>query len=263
MTAAVAATARPGSRAVRRSPFVRTIQHQLGMQLVLGAWFWGVILTGVVLATVLVASFGTVESSIVQFARQGTLWFPFSMMVLTVASGLTPHVAAGMTRRSFAAASAVVALVLGVAYAAVLVGLLQVERVVYDAAGWPQTLTDTGLDITSSTTDVGPLLTSLAMTAAAATVSGLLVGIVYYRAGGWWGTLALPLTVAPIFGAGLLVSYAIGPIALPVIGEGGVWDIGSAGGLALRAAACALVIAITIAVFGRLTRGAPLGKPTL
>lgn len=260
---AVAATARPDAGAARRSPFVRTIQHQLAMQLRLGAWFWAVILVGVILATVLVASLGTVEASIVQYARQGTLWFPFSMMVLTITSSLTPHVAAGMTRRSFAAASAVVGLVLAVAYAAILVGLLQIERVVYAAAGWPQTLTDTGLDLTSSASDIGPLLISLTATGAAATASGLLVGIVYYRAGGWWGTLALPLTVGPIFVAGLLASSALGPIALPVVGEDGVWAVGSATGLALRAAACAAVIAIALAVFGRLTRGAPLGRPAL
>ncbi|MFI2753663.1 hypothetical protein ACGIF2_09525 [Cellulomonas sp. P22] len=260
---AVAATARPDAGAARRSPFVRTIQHQLAMQLRLGAWFWAVILVGVSVVTVLVATLGTVETSIVQYARQGTLWFPFSMMVLTVMSGLTPHVASGMTRRSFAAASAVVALVLAVAYAAILVGLLQIERVVYAAAGWPQTLTDTGLDLTSSASDIGPLLISLTATGAAATASGLLVGIVYYRAGGWWGTLALPLTVGPILGVGLLVSSAIGPITLPVVGEGGAWAVGSASGLALRAVACAVVVAIMLAVHDRLTRGAALGKPAL
>ncbi|WP_066584128.1 hypothetical protein [Cellulomonas timonensis] len=257
-----AVVARPAARPVRRSPLARTIRHQLAAQFYVGAWFWAIILAGVVVATVIASRFGPVEVSIMQYARQGTLWFPFSMMIFIVAAGLTPHVAAGMTRRSFAAAAAVVSLIVAAANALVLVGLLQVERAVYAAAGWTQSLTDGGLDLVSSTTDVGPLLVALVVTGAAATASGLLVGVVYYRVGGWWGTLTLPLTVGPILVVGQLLSGTIGPFGVPVLGKD-TWAIDTASGLALRTAVSAALIAILLAVFNRLTRGAPLGKPVV
>ena len=257
-----AVVARPAARPVRRSPLARTIRHQLTAQLYVGAWFWAIILFGVVVATLIVSRFGAVETSIMQYARQGTLWFPFSMMIFLLSAGLTPHVAAGMTRRSFAAAATAVSLIVAAANALVLVGLLQVERAVYSAAGWTQSLTDGGLDLVSSTSDIGPLLAALVVTGAAATASGLVVGVVYYRAGGWWGTLTLPLTVGPILIVGQLLSGTIGPFGVPVLGED-TWATSTPSGLALRTAVSAALIALLLAVFHRLTRTTPLGKPVV
>lgn len=47
----------------------------------------------------------------------------------------------------------------------------------------------------------------------AVVVSGLLVGATYYRLGGWLGTLALPVTIAPL----LLAPAALGPEVSPAL----------------------------------------------
>ena len=54
---------------------------------------------------------------------------------------------------------------------------------------------------------------STTLTFVVAYLSGLLVGITYQRAGGWWGTLALPLTVGPILVVSALFAQDAGPFS--------------------------------------------------
>ncbi|QCB92482.1 hypothetical protein [Cellulomonas shaoxiangyii] len=207
MSAAVAG-APPAAR--RPSPFAHALQRQLGVAVYLAAWFWAVALVCLVAASLVVWRVnGSVDVSVVQYARQATIWFPFSQAILLVAALLRPHVAAGMTRRTFLRASLLTAVATGVLYTLVLVGLLLVERAVHGALGWDTEVWDLPA---SADPEAGELLGLFGPAMVLANLSGLLVGAVYHRGGAWWGTLTLPLTVAPV-----LVALAAG-------GEWFTWD---------------------------------------
>lgn len=251
--------ARPAVR--RRTPVARTVRHLLTMLLYLAAWFWGIAVVVLTLAIVLVDRFGEITTSVVQFTRQGGIWFPFSLAIILATTYLPTHVAAGMTRRAFATAALVAGAVTAAVYAAVLTLLIQVERAVFDRAGWTHTLSDVGLSATSSGTavDVGRLFLDYGLMFTSGVVSGLLVGIVYYRAGGWWGTLALPLTIGPLFVVTALLASDAGPFDLAWVVE----RLGATGDDApARVALCVLILAAQAVAFHRLTRRAALNPVT-
>jgi hypothetical protein len=241
----------------RRTPVARTTRHLLAMLLFLAAWFWGLAIVVVSLVLVMIDRFGEVENSVLQFVRQGGIWFPFSLAVIIATTYLPIHVAAGMTRRAFATAALLAAAVTVAVYAGAMTLLLQAERAVFSAAGWPHTMSDVGFSATSG--DVGRILGDYLLTFGCGVVSGLLVGIVYYRAGGWWGTLALPLTVGPLLlVTGLLYGDA-GPFDLTWLGER--FDAGDADVL-VRGAVCVLVLVVQATAFHRLTRSVALRPVT-
>ncbi|MFS0699034.1 hypothetical protein AB6N24_03570 [Cellulomonas sp. 179-A 4D5 NHS] len=251
--------ARPAVR--RRTPTARTARHLLTMLLYLAVWFWGIAVVVLTVAILLVDRFGDVTTSVVQFARQGGIWFPFSLTIIIATTYLPTHVAAGMTRRAFATAALVASVVTAAVYAGVLTLLIQVERLVYERAGWTHALTDIGLSATSSGTavDLGRLFLDYLLMFGSGVVSGLLVGIVYYRAGGWWGTLALPLTIGPLFLVTALLASDAGPFDLAWVVE----RLGPGGDDALaRVSLCVLIIAAQAAAFHRITRRAALNPVT-
>src|SRR5690625_943184 len=167
----------------------------MGVYLVLWAWMWAVCLVGVTVAIVLTDRLGTVELSVAQFIRNGPLvWFLFSVGVFIVAACLTPHVANGMTRRSFVVGTLTATVIGSLLFAAASAGILLLEGVVYDRMGWGHHAVE-GDSYTAGVWEagVGTLLLDHALVTVAGSVTGLLVGVTYYRLGGWWGTLALPL----------------------------------------------------------------------
>lgn len=240
----------------RRGPVARAARQMLRSHAEIALWFWAAMLALIVIAIVLLSAFGQSGPSVVQFARQAVIWFPFSMMITAVAAGTTVHVAAGGTRRAFARASVVAALVYAAVHGAVLTLLLQAERLLYDALGWDQSLTESGLGFAESTTQVGPLLLGLVLTVSVATASGLLVGIAYFRGGGWIGTLTLPLTAGPILLVTGILSGEAGPFDLSAIGALLPGDVLEPAGLAMRVAYSLVVIAAELLVFERLTQRA-------
>ncbi|TQL02824.1 hypothetical protein [Cellulomonas sp. SLBN-39] len=179
------------------SPARHALRMPLTLTVTLGAWFWVVVLVGATVGTVVAARVaGSVDVAVIAFARQGAIWFPFSLTIALVATYLRVHVAAGMTRRSFVRATLVAALVVGTGHTVVMTVLVLAERALHGALGWDARITDTLLPGPHAT--VGALLAELGPVLVLANLSGLLVGIVYLRTGGWWGTLALPLTVGPL-----------------------------------------------------------------
>lgn len=184
--------------AVRRhAPTAHTVRWLMRQHLTVAAWSVVILAIAAIGGTLLVDHFWTVEISVVQFARQAFIWFPFSIAIITTTSFINVHVAAGMTRRALGRASLVTGLVMAAFYTVVMTVALQIERVAYDARGWPHTIVD-DMPVFRDTSQIGWILVDLGLVFTAAQVCGLLVGIVYYRAGGWWGTLALPFTVGPI-----------------------------------------------------------------
>lgn len=192
----------------RPSPTLHAARWLLRQHLWLAAWAVAVFVVVVVTVVVLVDRYGHVDTSIVQFARQASIWFPFSTTINLSLVYLNVHVAAGMTRRSLGRASLLTALTMAAFYTAVLTVALQIERVVYGSRDWAQQITDSA-PVFSDTSQVGWILVDLGLVFAAAQLCGLLVAITYYRFGGWRGTLLLPLTVGPIFAVTPLLTTSL------------------------------------------------------
>lgn len=206
MSATVAGAYRWAGRPNPHQPqWRRTLRWMLGMQALLGIWFWGVILVLEVLALLIAAQFGPVEVSMFQFATHGALWFPFSIMIITSAAAITTHVAQGRTRRSFIQAALLTVVVMGISYGLLMTAGLALEGLVYDALGWSQAHI-TSLDSSSATTapwqePLGTTLLTYITRTGGGAIAGLLVGVGYYRFGGWRGTGLLLVTALPALAA--------------------------------------------------------------
>lgn len=176
-----------------------TIRWLLRRNLRLAGWAVLVLVVGVVVGAVLVDRLATVELSIAQFARQGFIWFPFAMMIGASSTYVNVHVAAGMTRRAMGRATVLVALTMAAFYTVVMTAALQLEHLAFEALGWGQEITEDGTgQLFTDSSQVGMIVLDLGLLFVTAHLCGLLVGATYYRAGGWWGTLALPLTAGPV-----------------------------------------------------------------
>ncbi|UZN02826.1 hypothetical protein [Cellulomonas sp. S1-8] len=236
----------PPAQRRRRGPVAHTV-HRLGRHALLYlVWFWAVVLPFfVVFSLVLARIHGELDAAVVLYSRQGAIWFPFAYAITVVAAYQRVHVAAGMTRRTFARATLVVAAGTGLAYAAVLTALAALERELHHAVGWGWRVADAVLADEGS--PAGLLLTELTLTFVVAQVSGLLVGVVYQRVGGWWGTLALPLTVGPIpLVLALLGGFADVPAGRDSWAAAAPWLLGCVLVITLAAVAYAAVTARTV-----------------
>lgn len=248
MTRAAAPRLR-GTVSPRRPQWARVAHRHLQVYVFLWLWFWVICAVGSVAAIAVVDRFGTVNVSIIQFVRNGPLvWFLFSLAIIVATAYLAPHVANGMTRRSFvrgALAAVGASAVLNTLTAA---GLLLLEGALYDRMGW-QHDTRPGPEYEAGIWEegLGVLLLDHGLATLAGGVSGLLVGIAYYRLGGWWGTLALPLTLLPILAVMFLTSWSA-PF-MP-------WHLGEPLGNALG---ILLVLGAAVA-FALLTRRIPIAR---
>lgn len=233
-----------GTPAPRRSPVAHTAARIGRVNLAYLVRFWLVVTPFFVLfALWLARANGGLDAAVILYSRQGTFWFPFAQAIGTVTTWLPVHVAAGMTRRTFTRAALAVHAGTGVAYALVLVALAALERELHHAAGWGWRVADAVL--ADETSPAGLLLAELALVCVAANVSGLLVGIVYRRVGGWWATLALPLTAAPV------------PLVLTLLGSTPAGR-DSWAGAAPALAGGLLVVAATAAAFAAVTARTPV-----
>lgn len=187
----------------RRPQWVRVSAQLLRAYAGLMVWFWGTVVFFAVAILAVVSRFHEVRVSGVQFAHHGALWFPFSLAIIITSGYLAVHVAAGMTRRSFARASLVVAGVISLVNAVAATLLLLLERAVYDRLGWFHGVVREGADQEVLASGAGVHALNLFVVLAAGMISGTLVALAYYRFGGWTGTLALPLTMLPLLLAGL------------------------------------------------------------
>lgn len=180
-------------------PLVRSLRLLGRTYLTLAWWFLGIF--GVLwLGAIIIASqLGPVAQSMAQFARQGSTWFPLSVAIMAVSAYHAVHIAAGMTRRTLGTATLVVSAAMAAIVTAVVVGLFAIEIALYDANGWQHRITDNSW-FPAMPDDLLAIAGWNFLLVMAAQVSGLLVGVVYLRAGAWRGTLSLPLTVGPVFG---------------------------------------------------------------
>lgn len=181
----------------RRPPQWRRATTWLShVQIFLACWFFGVVLVVAIPGVLIASRYTDIAVSVLSMGLHAATWIPFSMSILTIASYLTAHVAAGMTRRSFSTGALLAAALTGALYTVAFTVLLAVERWLYSTAGWRHaSISHDGLVFDPG---VLTLAGGLMLLITSATVSGLLVGLFYYRLGAWWGTLALPVGLAPL-----------------------------------------------------------------
>jgi len=167
-------------------------------------WFWAIVLPVTAVIIFLVSrNVDQVTSSGVAFSHHGALWFPFSIAIILSVTYLPIHVANGMTRRSFTQAALLVNVAVGALNGVIATLALLVEREIYDSLGWVHGGSDgAGIPVFN-----GGVLTygfGLVVLFTAGQIAGSLVGISYYRLGGWLGTIALPLSLLPLAAVGFL-----------------------------------------------------------
>jgi len=218
---------------VRRGPVDLTARWFLIAQLRLARWVWGI---GIVVVAISVAIYGataeTVDSSVAQYALQALCWLPLSVFIGLGLAYLPAHVASGLTRRALSRGALVAAFGTALGYGAAFALVLLAERAVYDAFGWTWSV---GFD---DGTVASAFLVASTTAFALSYTAGLLVGIVYLRHGGWWGTLTLPVTVGPVV---LLM------VLIPIVDPAQLY---------LAAGAALVLAAVEALVYDRLVRSA-------
>lgn len=238
----------PARTGRRRGPALRTARNLLRWFAPIAGIYAAIVVVVVVAVPLVVASVGHVEMSVVWFARQSGIWFPFSVLIGVAAAYPPVHVANGMTRRSYVRGALGAVLVIAAVFSAAMTAGLLAERTWYRATGWDWGLADGWF---APSDGLVAVFVGYLATYVVAHLSGLLVGTVYAAGGGWWGTLTLPLTVGPV----LLVATLVGdggdwrPLADLTGGEPG------AGTAPLVVLAVAAVLAVALATaFSVLTR---------
>lgn len=230
----------------RSTPAARPTFRLLARTLtVIGAWVAGIMATAVVVVPWIVLATGNEPFSMMSMLTQGPRWFMFVMGIVLVSAHLGPHVAAGMTRRSFVSELTVALVGAALVLAALITAGFAVEHRVHTGLGWSAELLDN--HVFTAGDQVGLVLLENAAVTPALAVSGMLVGATYYRLGGWRGTLLLPLTV----GAGLQAGAI-----LQVEWVGEIWSPAALTGLplAVRTVVVAVVVAMVAATHVTLRR---------
>ncbi|MBO0923594.1 hypothetical protein J1G44_03750 [Cellulomonas sp. zg-ZUI199] len=235
----------------RTGPLRSTVTRLAAVNLTLLVWFWACSVPVVVVASILVDRLlGVDDVAVSLYTRHAAIWFPFSQGIALVGLFLRAHVAAGMTRRTFARATILVGVGTGAAYGVVLTLLAVAERGIHTALGRGWRVTDGFLADESS--PLGLLLAEVVVCCVVGNVAALLVGVVYQRWGALYGTLALPLTVGPVFLVFALLGAAGGWGPLPAAAPGPPWP---ALGWSV------LVVALTAAAYAAVVRRTQLRPP--
>lgn len=230
-----------------RGSVTTALRGLLRGQLLVARWALLIIAAAATLTLLVLWMVRRPDYSVVGFARQGVIWFPFSMAIAIAVGQVNVHVAMGRTRRAFGRAAVLAALAMSAVYAVGVVALIELERALYAAVGWQHTIMD-DLGMVSDSSRIGPLLAGYLVAAASGQLCGLLCGLAYYRFGALWGTLTLPVTVGPI----ILVQIALSA-DLPFLDDG--LELSTAGGGLARAGIVVVLLGLVALAFERVLRG--------
>lgn len=213
-------TPRPPGTATGERQWARASRSYFAVYAYLWTWMWAIVVPAAAIAMIVVDRVATVDTSILQFVRSGpAVWMLFSVAIIVTAAYLPVHVANGMTRRSVVRGALLAAVLGSLLFGVAMALMMLAEGAVYDAFGWAQgTVADDEGSVGVWQVGIVPMLLDYVLSCLGGAVSGLLVGIVYYRAGGWWGTLTLPLTVLPALAVTFIpggVQATLGALVLP------------------------------------------------
>lgn len=199
----------PRSTPVRRSQTRRAAWWLTSSHLFMAGWFWGIVLVLAIVSTAVVRGGGVgmrsdgTPASAMSMAAQSAVWFTFAMAIALSLRQLRPHLAAGLTRRSFVRANLLVVLGMAAVYALVMVLFLVVEALVVRAAGWEPRTVDGVLF--GGVSDAPAAFVGFLLLFGVAALAGLVVAMSYHALGGRWGTVLLLPAVPPVFLVMMLV----------------------------------------------------------
>ena len=153
-------------------------------QLTIALWALLVIVVAAALTIGVLAVARPPDYSIVGFARQGVIWFPFSLAIAVAVGQLNVQVGMGRTRRAFGRAALLAALAMSVVYAVGVVGLIELGgRSTRSSAGSTPSSTTSGWSATarrwapcSPATSWPPAAASSAASCAASCTTGPAAG---------------------------------------------------------------------------------------
>lgn len=257
-------TVTPTARIERWMPGPRWVEaavwQAVGHWAILGGFFLVVV---VVMAVVLaiVSQNTTPTLSAFQYPMQGAMWIPFGVAIHFATSWLGPHIAAGMTRRSFVRAAVGGVGLLAVSGAIVTLLLLRLEAWVYGLLGWTAG-TDPGR-IAPAEAPTLAYLWGLILLIAVAGLTGLVVGLTYARLGPV-ATLLLPVTLLPLAAVAFLAldpATMFVPFLAWTADDGGLmWSPPSLGlgGVAASLLIGVVILLATTYVVHRLARRMPI-----
>lgn len=164
---------------------------------VIALWFWGIVAIIAVVITVLqFRGLDDFDGTVFAGMHATSKVFLFVMGIILPLTLIAIHVAGGGTRRSFARALVLGFAAIGVTFALTQAALLLIEHWIFTANGWPvnppqgRRYASTDQFLTIWLTEIGPHI--------AFALSGVAVGLSYYRWHGIRGTVLLPLTLSPL-----------------------------------------------------------------
>jgi hypothetical protein len=204
----------------------------------LGVLMWAGFVVIVGLITVGFGIFATVSRSAWELAASLPRWYALFVGVTLVYEFLPLYLGHGQTRRQFAAQAGVTVGLLAPLFAALLVVGYLLEALLYNLAGWPQTLNREHLF--SSPTQVPLVFAEHLVQFLAWLAAGALIGAGFYR----WragGLLTVPVGLVLV----LLAESAIGSRA-PWIGNRLSLDLPQSPGLALALGLGTIVVGLAL-----------------
>jgi hypothetical protein len=170
------------------------------------------ILTGLVVVVGLATHrWGELDHSVWVIAGAPVTIYLFVLGIMASAMLLSPLVAHGVTRRTFAAASGVATLALAVAAGLYMVAGFLAERAAYAAVGGAAELQEPHLF--DATGQLHLVFAEYSLLAAANLVAGWLIGIGYQRFGWLGGTLCVLPALLPV--AAVELALGVGSAELP------------------------------------------------
>ncbi|GIG68613.1 hypothetical protein [Phytomonospora endophytica] len=187
------------------------------------AWFWAVMILIYAGIAAGIALWGTTDISLWETSTNSTKGTMAAMGVMSVPAFLPLMVAAGVTRRSFVVGVTAAIGTLATGSSLLLTIGYVIERPIYEAYGIPENLSTNHLFTDSSQLHL--IFTESLIVQLAYAVSGLLIGLCFYRFGPFPGLLLIAPCAITAAGTEVLLTGGtwFGPVAGDAFGAG--WPV--------------------------------------
>ena len=214
MSATVDNRTRPAEQAVAAATLPRgvTTGHRL-RRILLAMWvgmrpmlvgYWIVMLVGFLIVGIgIKAATGGIDHSTWDYGTQSPKYFSMAVGITVTPAYFALLISQGITRRMFSFASGIYLAGAAAGTSLLWVLMYQLERLLYAAQGWPDTMTNPHLF--TSTTQAGLIFAEFFLLILSHEVTGWLLGITFVRFGAWRGIVLLPLALLPAAAAEFLL----------------------------------------------------------
>jgi len=144
-----------------------------------------------------------VTTSAWDYGTQSPKYFSMAVGITVTPAYFALLISQGITRRMFSFASGIYLAGAAAGTSLLWVLMYQLERLLYAAQGWPDTMTNPHLF--TSTTQAGLIFAEFFLLILSHEVTGWLLGITFVRFGAWRGIVLLPLALLPAAAAEFLL----------------------------------------------------------